>query len=119
LRLVILDACRDNPFQRVMKREISTRAITRGLAPFEPRVADEMVVFAAKDGEWAADGGVTGHSPFATALIQRLQMPRTEINRVFRIVTSDVMHATDNLQQPFVYGSTPGDEDFYFNTKPN
>ncbi|MCW6508873.1 tetratricopeptide repeat protein [Lichenifustis flavocetrariae] len=117
LRMVILDACRENPFQGMMKREIASRAVARGLAPYEPRVANEMVVYAAKDGEQAADGNSSGHSPFAEALISRMTTPRVEINKVFRLVTSDVLTATGNRQQPFVYGSTPGEEDFYFKTK--
>ena len=63
LRLVILDACRENPYQRVMKREITTRAITRGLAPFEPTRSDEIVVFAAKDGEWGRGRRRDGPQP--------------------------------------------------------
>lgn len=117
LRLVILDACRENPFQGMMKREIASRAVARGLAPYEPKIANEMVVYAAKDGEQAADGESAGHSPFAKALIERISTPRIEINKVFRLVTSDVLVATNNRQQPFVYGSTPGEDDFYFRTK--
>lgn len=117
LRMVVLDACRENPFQGMMKREIASRAVARGLAPYEPKIANEMVVYAAKDGEQAADGDATGHSPFAKALLDRLATPRVEINKMFRLVTSDVLAATNNRQQPFVYGSTPGEDDFYFRTK--
>ena len=117
LRMVVLDACRENPFQGMMKREIASRAVARGLAPYEPKVANEMIVYAAKDGEQAADGDADGHSPFARALISRIEQPRLEINKMFRLVTSDVLASTDNRQQPFVYGSTPGEEDFYFKTK--
>jgi len=39
LRLIILDACRDNPFAKTMKRTISSRAIGRGLAPRSSRPA--------------------------------------------------------------------------------
>src|SRR5262249_25083821 len=48
LRLVILDACRDNPFAQSMKR--SNRAIGRGLARVEPTTPDTLVAFAAKAG---------------------------------------------------------------------
>ena len=64
-------------------------------------------------GELAADG--TGdHSPFTAALLRRLQQPGIEINRLFRLVTGDVLLATNSRQRPFVYGSIPGDEEFYF-----
>ena len=112
LRLVMLDACRDNPFVKKMRRSVATRAISRGLAAIEPTGAT-LIVFAAKDGETAADG--TGdHSPFAASLMRRLQEPTVEINKLFRLVTSDVLRATGNQQRPFVYGSLPGEEDYYF-----
>jgi hypothetical protein len=48
LRLVILDACRDNPFAKTMKRTIGSRAIGRGLAKVEPSSPNAMIAFAAK-----------------------------------------------------------------------
>ena len=117
VHLVILDACRDNPFQAVMKRQIAARAVTRGLAPYEPREVNEMVVYSAKDGEEALDGTKSGHSPFAKALITRMTLPGVEINKMFRLVTADVLADTNDQQRPFVYGSTPGVDDFYFKPK--
>jgi len=116
LHLVVLDACRDNPFENLMRRQTAMRSVTRGLAPFEPQLANEIVLYAAKDGERALDGQ-NGHSPFATAFVNRISMPRTEINRAFRLITSDVEKATKNAQQPWQYGSTRGEDDFYFNAK--
>src|ERR1700726_3560072 len=75
LRLVILDACRDNPFASQMKRTmtVASRSVSRGPAAIEPE-AGTLVVFAAKDGETALDGdGV--NSPFATAFVKTLQTP--------------------------------------------
>ena len=115
LRLVMLDACRDNPFLKKMHRSIATRSISRGLAAIEPLGAT-LIVFAAKDGETAEDGA-GNHSPFAASLIKRLQQPTIEINKLFRLVTSDVLKATGNQQRPFVYGSLPGEEDYYFRSR--
>src|SRR6266852_1180522 len=112
LRLVMLDACRNNPFLKKMHRSIATRSISRGLAAIEPLGAT-LIVFAAQDGETAEDGA-GNHSPFAASLINRLQQPTIEINKLFRLVTSDVLKATGNKQRPFVYGSLPGEEDYYF-----
>jgi uncharacterized caspase-like protein len=112
LKLVLLDACRENPFARHMKRTIATRAVSRGLTSIEPEGAT-LVVYAAKDGE-VADDGNGDHSPFTAALMRRLRQPRIEINRLFRQVTGDVLQATGNHQRPFVYGSIPGDEEFFF-----
>jgi hypothetical protein len=112
LKLVILDACRDNPFLNQMRRVVATRSVSRGLAAVEPLGAT-LVVYAAKDGETAEDGDGR-NSPFTTSLIRRMQEPGIEINRVFRLVTGDVLRATSNRQRPFVYGSLPGEDEYYF-----
>jgi hypothetical protein len=114
LHLVILDACRDNPFP--MTRSVATRSIGRGgLAEVEPE-AGTMVVFSAKDGHVAYDG--TGpNSPFVTALVARLGTPNLEIRRMFDLVRDDVMSTTDRKQQPFTYHSLSGSEDYFFTRK--
>jgi len=112
LRLVLLDACRDNPFANQMRRSIASRSIGRGLAEVEPD-AGTLVVYAAKHGETALDGDGT-NSPFVTALINRLKIPGLEVRRLFDLVRDDVMAATNRHQQPFSYGSVSGSEDFYF-----
>jgi hypothetical protein len=115
LRLIILDACRNNPFLDQMKRTIATRAVSRGLAPVEPD-AGSLIVYAAKHGETALDGDGR-NSPFATALMNRIQTPNLEIRRLFDLVRDDVLASTNKQQQPFTYGSLSGSEDFYFVTK--
>jgi uncharacterized caspase-like protein len=56
LRLVILDACRDNPFANTMKRSLASRSVGRGLAKIEPTMTDTLIAFAAKAGAVASDG---------------------------------------------------------------
>ena len=112
LKLVVLDACRNNPFEQRMERNIKTRTVTRGLARIEP-TSGTLVLYAAKDGQVANDGSGQ-NSPFAEAMLKRLKEPGVEINKMFRLVTADVLSLTGNAQQPFAYGSTPGAEDFYF-----
>lgn len=114
LRLIVLDACRDNPFANQMKRTLSvaSRSVSRGLASVEPE-AGTLIVYAAKDGETAADGTGT-NSPFATAFVKNMQQPGLEVRRLFDYVRDDVMDATAQKQQPFSYGSLSGRQDFYF-----
>jgi tetratricopeptide (TPR) repeat protein len=112
LRLVILDACRNNPFIPLMRPTTATRAVTRGLAPTEP-ASGTLIVYAAKHGQTALDGRA-GNSPFAAALAKNLTAPGIEVNKLFRLVRDDVMAATDGRQEPFTYGSLPGREDYYF-----
>lgn len=112
LRLVILDACRDNPFAQQMKQTVASRSIGRGMGSVEPE-AGTLVVYSAKHGQIALDGD-EGNSPFVTALAKRMMTPNLDIRRMFDFVRDDVMEATQRRQQPFSYGSLPGKEDFYF-----
>src|SRR6202163_5009240 len=109
LRLVILDACRDNPFARKMKRTIASRGIGRGLAKVEPSSPNTMIAFAAKAGSTASDGD-SKNSPFATALVEHLAKPGLDLRKAFGFVRDDVLKATNNTQEPFVYGSLGGND---------
>ncbi|BAR58374.1 tetratricopeptide (TPR) repeat protein [Bradyrhizobium diazoefficiens] len=113
VRLVMLDACRDNPFAPTMQRTLSLKLVDKGFSNIEPG-AGFMVVYAAKHGETAMDGDGGTDSPFATALAREIKEPRVEIRKLFDIVRDDVWSATRHEQQPFTYGSPPGREDFYF-----
>jgi tetratricopeptide (TPR) repeat protein len=114
LRLVILDACRDNPFVKQMRRTmtVASRSVTGGLAAVEPE-AGTLVAYAAKDGETALDGD-GANSPFARALVKNLQVPGLEVRRLFDVVRDDVIDSTNRKQKPFTYGSISGRQDFYF-----
>jgi uncharacterized caspase-like protein len=109
LRLVILDACRDNPFAKTMKRTIGSRAIGRGLAKVEPSSPNTMIAFAAKAGSTASDGD-SKNSPFAAALVTHLTKPGLDLRKAFGFVRDDVLKATGNAQEPFVYGSLGGND---------
>lgn len=112
LRLVILDACRDNPFAPAMKQTLALKLVDKGFSNIEPG-AGMMVVYAAKHGATALDGD-GGNSPFAAALAKDIKEPKVEVRKLFDIVRDDVWSATKHLQQPFTYGSPPGREDFFF-----
>src|SRR6201996_8668267 len=109
LRLVILDACRDNPFSKSMKNAIVSRSVERGLAKVEPISPNTLVAFAAKAGS-TADDGDTRHSPFTSALVKYLPQPGLDLRRAFGYVRDDVMKVTHNRQEPFTYGSLGGDD---------
>ena len=107
LRLVILDACRDNPFAKSMARTMASRAIGRGLARVEPVTSDTLIAFAAKAGMTAADGNSI-HSPFTSALIKHLVTPGLDVRLAFGRVRDEVLANTGNKQEPFVFGSLGG-----------
>lgn len=107
LRLVILDACREDPFRSRMKLSYVSRSIGRGLARVEPE-NNSLVAYAAKGGQIAEDG--TGnHSPFTAALMKYLPVPGLDIRLALGRVRDDVQKKTANKQEPFVYGSIGGD----------
>jgi len=109
LRLVILDACRDNPFAQKMKKSIATRSIGRGLAKIEPESSNTLIAYSAKAGSTAQDGAGKD-SPFTTALANHLTTPGLDIRRAFGFVRDDVLKTTNNRQEPYVYGSLGGDD---------
>lgn len=104
--LVILDACRDNPFANQMQRQQGTRAIYRGLARVEPG-GQIYVAYAAKAGSQAQEG-TSEHSPFTTALLTYLRNYRREplpLPSLFGAVREDVLATTSGEQEPWLYGA--------------
>ena len=108
LRLVVLDACRDNPFIVKMQRRGATRQIvSRGLSKVEPILNNTLIAYAAKAGSTAEDGAGE-HSPFTTALIKHIAEPGLDIRLALGRVRDEVLRNTRNDQEPFVYGSLGG-----------
>ncbi|MCA0343591.1 MAG: caspase family protein, partial [Proteobacteria bacterium] len=104
LKLVLLDACRDNPFLTSMKRP-STRGIpTRGLARVDSAESNMLIGYATAPGDVALDGD-GAMSPYAAALSRHLVTPGLEIEAALRAVAKDVFEATDGRQRPFKTGS--------------
>ena len=108
--MLLLDACRNNPFLNKIKKTSSTRSIGRGLARVEPAVGT-LVSFAAKEGT-TADDGEGRNSPYTAALLENLEEPGLELNFLFRKVRDKVYQTTRGRQQPFTYGSLPGKKIF-------
>ena len=103
LRMVVLDACRNNPFGRGWRG--GTRALSRGLGGVE--ADDVLVIYAAAPGQVAADGEA-GNSPFAKALAVRLAEPGLPVQMLGGAVRDDVLAATGGSQRPFVSASITG-----------
>jgi len=104
LGLVVLDACRNNPFVAKMSRSLALRAVIGGgLGRIEP-VGNVLVAYAARDGTTALDGDGR-NSPFTAALLHNIETPGVEVTFMLRNVRDDVMGVARNEQQPFVCGS--------------
>jgi formylglycine-generating enzyme required for sulfatase activity len=104
LKLVVLDACRNNLFPLSGGK----RKVTRGLSRVEPE-GNTLVAYAAKDGTTADDGIDRPHSPFTAALLKHIATPRLEVTFIFRRVRDDVLKATAGQQQPHLYGTLGGE----------
>ena len=94
LRLVILDACRDNPFLATMKRQRQAlRQVASGLGPVGDVGSETLVAYAAKQGLTAEDGK-GDHSPFTTAILHNLPEPGLDIRLAFGRVRDEVLKIT-------------------------
>jgi formylglycine-generating enzyme required for sulfatase activity len=101
--IILLDACRDNPFETALARSMgtarSTGALGRGLAPVDT-TGGALIGFATDPGAVAFDGA-GDNSPFTTALLAHLETPGLEVNALMTRVRADVVAATDRLQRPW------------------
>lgn len=101
VKILILDACRNNPFSDRLTRSAGlTRStgLTRGLARLDR--TEGMVVAYATQADQVAQDGSGRNSPFAGALINRLSEPGLEIATMFRRVAQDVFEKTNGRQRP-------------------
>jgi hypothetical protein len=94
LRIVIFDACRNNPFAARFPSQ--SRGLERGLAA-EPPEAATLLAFSTSPGQ-TADDGDADHSPYAAALLKHMLTPGLELGVVFLRVSGDVREATNNRQ---------------------
>ena len=99
-RIVILDACRDNPLVRSMAGRAASRSVAGGLATPASAAQGTLIAYATAPGSVAADGR-GANSPFTASLIQHLPTPGTELRSVFTRVRADVSRATGGAQIPW------------------
>jgi peptidoglycan hydrolase-like protein with peptidoglycan-binding domain len=116
VKVLILDACRDNPFSSAKVATRSTGYVSRGLARIDVATKGMVVVYATAP-EAVAQDGVGRNSPFAEALINRLKEPGLEISDLFRKVAGDVYRNTDQNQTPEISGNLIGE--FFLNPNEN
>ena len=111
VKIVILDACRDNPFETALSRSMgstrSAKALSRGLAPIET-AGGTLLAYATDPGDVASDGA-GGNSPFTQALLKHVETPGLEINTMLARVRADVFDATGHQQRPWTETSLIGE----------
>ncbi len=105
LNIVILDACRNNPFERSWRSGRGS-----GLASINAP-AGTLLAYATAPGDVAADGS-SGNSPYAASLAESMRQSGVELSSVFRNTRSTVLSETSGQQTPWESSSYTGD--FYF-----
>jgi hypothetical protein len=109
LSLIILDACRENPFRPAPGAAPATPSISAGLAGIAPTAPGMLIAFAAKAGSVSFDGAGP-NSPFTSALVKYIAQPGQDIRIALGKVRDEVLRETGNRQEPYVYGSLGGED---------
>lgn len=112
LGVIILDACRDNPFVKQLAENLGptrSMSVNRGLTRIDTVPTKSLIAYATQAGNVALDGE-GGNSPYAEALAANLVTPNKDIRLIFGAVRDEVVKATDGKQEPFIYGSLGGSE---------
>ena len=112
VKIVMIDACRDNPFHLLWRSGTRTLSTQRGLA-FEVPPEGTIISFATSPGR-EADDGEGRNSPYTASLLRHIKTPNLDVNAVFRAVRADVMNTTQQRQVPWYQESLVGS--FFFET---
>jgi uncharacterized caspase-like protein len=108
LNIIILDACRDNPFPAMKRQRLDQ---TTGIYQAHRResLTDDHTLIAYSCKQGPAEDGDGDHSPFTQALLNSLTVPGLDIRLAFGRVRNEVLNKTANKQEPFVYGALQGE----------
>ena len=112
VNIIIIDACRDNPFYRRW-RSSRRGSNVRGLTAVSPP-SGIIIAYATREGNTAADGVGQRNSPFTSALLENIKKPNIDVQLMFRRVSTSVKEKTNAVQQPWTEGNLDGGE-FYLN----
>ena len=113
VKIMVLDACRNNPFVGLLAKRQATRgfSVGSGLAPVQ-RAQGMVIAYATQANDVAADGAGR-NSPFTAALVREIDQPGLEVAALFRRVQKSVYDTTAGKQTPELSLSLLGD--FYLN----
>jgi hypothetical protein len=116
VRILVLDACRNNPFTQRLARSWGARGVglDRGLVRIE-RSQGMLIAYATQPNEVAEDGDGR-NSPFTAALVEEIKRPGLEVATIFRHVQTRVNEASGGRQMPELSLSLLGE--FYFKREP-
>lgn len=108
VNILILDACRDNPFTTQLAAK--SRSVARGLTAIDTQTASGILIaFATDPRSTALDGEKDGNSPFTSALLKHIETPEVSITTVMDRVRADVWENTGKKQKPWTNSSIIGE----------
>ncbi|MFD2180720.1 caspase family protein [Rhodoplanes azumiensis] len=109
VKLVLLDACRDNPFAAKIRSATRTRnvVVSSGLAEMKSGEGT-LIAFATGPGQTALDGETGGNSPFTRALLAHIATPGIEIQQAMTRVRAQVSEETKKQQLPWGHTNLTG-----------
>src|SRR6201999_4017772 len=108
VKLVFLDACRDNPFAAKIK-QTATRSVSVGQGLAEMKSGEgTLIAFATGPGQTALDGTDGQHSPFTRALIKHVTEPGVEIQQAMTEGRAEAQDETNKGQLPWGHTNLPG-----------
>jgi len=108
IKLLILDACRDNPLAtRMFRRGASRSSGSKGLAEVKA-ASGTLIAYATNPGDSALDGDDDEHSPYVRALLKHIAVPGQDVRLMFSAVYESVDEATKQRQQPWYAAQLPG-----------
>jgi tetratricopeptide (TPR) repeat protein len=111
MRMMVLDACRNNPLSRSIKlklAKLTSRAVDNRDGLADMKAEGVLIAFATQPNEVAADGE-GADSPFTLALLKHLETPGIEIDTMFKRVRTTVSEMTDGVQLPQTVNSSTGE----------
>jgi uncharacterized protein (TIGR02145 family) len=111
LNIIILDACRNNPFERSWTRSSTGRGLAFMNAP-----GGTLIAYSTAPGSTASDGSGK-NSPYTSAILESIEIPNITITQMFQNVARILSQKTARQQVPWISSSLTGD--FYFNTSQN
>ncbi len=111
VRLLVLDACRDNPFR-------SSKTTAGGLAQMKSDASGTLIAFATGDGQTAEDNPAERNGLYTKHLLAAMKQPDLDVRAVFRKAGDDVFAASNRRQRPFLYDGLTGETLFFRNAPP-
>ena len=109
VKLVFLDACRDNPFAAKIRSASKTRSVVVGSGLVEMKSGEgTLIAFATGPGQTALDGEAGTNSPFTRALVANITQPGVEIQQAMTKVRAQVNDETNKNQLPWGHTNLTG-----------